>query len=66
MFLKVTYFLKPTFPFDSEAIFANRSTKELKFEKWAFHENRFQYANIMEKARETVCGRPQRILRIFS
>ena len=37
----IYYNIKPTFPFDSEAIFANRSTKELKFEKWAFHENRF-------------------------
>ena len=27
-----SYFLKPTVPFDSEAIFTNRSTKEWKFE----------------------------------
>ena len=32
MFLKVIYFLKPTVPFDRDAMFANRSTEELKFE----------------------------------
>ena len=39
--LKVIYFLKPTVTFDSEAIFANWSTKELKFEIMGFYENSF-------------------------
>ena len=58
VFKNFIYFLKPTVPFDSEAIFANRLTKELKFDIMGLSRKSLLIYQYYGEACETVCGRP--------